>query len=406
MSGKTKELTTIYNKNKHSRRIKRLVYKARSNKSQIVAFVIWAALSALCFTVFIYAGTALKSLSAEMSGGSKAAIAAETCAPETSAPETRTPETCDGRCKRRPLREGEGIHGRRPRAETSRETSASGASFNNSFDPTTEAAVAITQIKEKKPVRGAETNHPETLAPETTAPDNSDVSREPHNWYCRNNDTHARPVLPSEFNFIKSNNGYWMGSEGCGKVIYLTFDAGYENGNVAKILDTLCSKKVSGAFFLLDNFVRRNPELVKRMADEGHLVCNHTAHHKDMTKLTDDEFKNELVSLDSAARELAGVELAKFYRPPCGAFSERDLALASQLGYKTVMWSYAYADWDNNAQMVPDKALGKLLAHTHEGMFLLLHPTSSTNAEILDDFIDRMTADGWRFGRLDELSEG
>ncbi len=226
------------------------------------------------------------------------------------------------------------------------------------------------------------------------------------NWYCKNNDTHARPELPSELKSLTRNNGVWLGGEGCGKVIYLTFDAGYENGNVVKILDILKTKNVPGAFFVLDNLIRRNSELVKRMSSEGHLVCNHTSHHKDMTKLTADEFKAELTTLEDTARSVAGVELAKFYRPPCGTFSERDLRLASELGYKTVMWSYAYADWDNKTQMIPAKALDKLLGHTHEGMVLLLHPTSSTNAEILSEFIDRMTADGWRFGKLDELTVG
>lgn len=244
----------------------------------------------------------------------------------------------------------------------------------------------------------------ETFGSDNTGSTAPTLSSKPHHWYCKNNDKHARPPLPSEFRFITKHGGYWLGKADSGKVIYLTFDAGYENGNVVKILDILKEKKVPGAFFILENLVRRNPELVIRMANEGHLVCNHTSHHKDMSILSESEFIEELTSLERAVKEHAGVELAKFYRPPCGTLSERDLALANKLGYKTVMWSYAYADWDNNAQPIPDKALEKLLSHTHEGMVLLLHPTSATNAQILDDFIDRMTADGWRFGTLTELT--
>lgn len=244
----------------------------------------------------------------------------------------------------------------------------------------------------------------ETRGGSSAEPTASEPSTRAYNWYCKNNDNHARPAQPSEFKFLTRHDGYWIGKEGCGKVLYLTFDAGYENGNVAKILDILKAKNVPGAFFILEHFARSQPQLVKRMADEGHLVCNHTANHKDMTKLSESEFTEELVKLEKAVKEHAGVEVAKFYRPPSGSLSERDVALAQKLGYKTIMWSYAYADWDNKAQPKPDRALEKLLGHTHEGMVLLLHPTSATNAEILDDFIDRLLADGWRFGTLTELT--
>lgn len=225
-----------------------------------------------------------------------------------------------------------------------------------------------------------------------------------YNWYCKRNDTHDTPALDSDFAFISDYNGYYVNQNASDKVIYLTFDAGYENGNVEKILDTLKAHSASGAFFILENLIVRNPELIKRMTDEGHLVCNHTAKHPDMTKITDIEtFSAQLSRLEKAYFELTGKEMAKIYRPPQGRFSEKNLELASSLGYKTVFWSFAYADWDNEKQPDPEKSLEKLLRHTHKGEILLLHPTSRTNAEILDEFMTTLEKDGYRFGDLNEL---
>lgn len=142
------------------------------------------------------------------------------------------------------------------------------------------------------------------------------------------------------------------------------------------------------------------------MLDEGHLVCNHTNLHHDMTKVTDPvKFKAELDSLNSIMKEYCGCELAPFYRPPEGRFSERNLKCAAECGYKTIFWSFAYADWDNNKQMSHDKALNKVLSHTHNGEVILLHPTSSTNAAILDELLTEWEKAGYRFGTLYELVE-
>ena len=187
-------------------------------------------------------------------------------------------------------------------------------------------------------------------------------------------------------------------------VIYLTFDAGYENGNVEKILDTLKDKEVRGAFFVLGNLVTSNTDLVKRMADEGHLVCNHTYHHRDMSKYTDKaEFALELTSLEDAYRKLTGREMSKYYRPPEGRFTEQNLKLAQEMCYSTVFWSFAYADWDNNKQPSAEYALKKILSNVHNGAVILLHPTSSTNAKIMPQLIDSLKSSGYRFGTLDEL---
>lgn len=229
-----------------------------------------------------------------------------------------------------------------------------------------------------------------------------------YNWYCRKNDSHEIPTLDADLAFINKYDGYYVNTnvKENDKVIYLTFDAGYENGNVDRILSILKDHNAHGAFFILENLIIRNPELVKRMASEGHLVCNHTAKHPDMTRITDpDVFKKQLSDLEKAYTELTGEEMAKVYRPPEGRFSEQNLEFAKRLGYKTVFWSFAYADWDNDRQPDCQKSLKKLLAHTHNGEILLLHPTSQTNAEILDSFLSSLEKDGYRFGSLNELWE-
>ncbi|MBO5022831.1 MAG: polysaccharide deacetylase family protein [Clostridia bacterium] len=224
-----------------------------------------------------------------------------------------------------------------------------------------------------------------------------------YNWYCKRAKDHARPAAESSLSFIFENGGAYIGKDPEEKVIYLTFDAGYENGNIAKILDVLKAHNAHGAFFVLENIITRNTDLVKRMAAEGHLVCNHTARHKDMTKMNDADFRAELTRLEDILRERAGVECAKFYRPPEGRFSEANLKTACDMGYKTVFWSLAYADWDNDKQPDPEKAKQLLLANTHNGAVILLHPTSKTNADILDALLTEWESQGYRFGTLDEL---
>ena len=156
-------------------------------------------------------------------------------------------------------------------------------------------------------------------------------------WYCKNNDSHDPPVLPSEFSFISECDGYYLDSKASDddRVIYLTFDAGYENGNIERILDVLKKHEAKGAFFVLGNLIRRNTDLVKRMIDEGHLVCNHTEHHHDMSRVTDFEaFRCELNALATTLKECCGVEPAPFYRPPEGKFSQENLVFAKNVGIK------------------------------------------------------------------------
>ena len=225
------------------------------------------------------------------------------------------------------------------------------------------------------------------------------------NWYCVRTPNHTQPPLPQEFNFIENYNGYYIDKHTNDKVVYLTFDVGYENGNVVRILDTLKATEVKAAFFVLSNLISQNPELIVRMSDEGHLICNHTSKHVDMTKINDiNAFNNELKALEEFCAEKTGKTILKYFRPPEGKFNEITLKFADELGYKTIFWSFAYADWDNSNQMDEAKAKEKILSNIHNGAVLLLHPTSKTNADILGDIIVELKSQGYRFGTLDELT--
>ena len=188
------------------------------------------------------------------------------------------------------------------------------------------------------------------------------------------------------------------------KVLYLTFDAGYENGCTSKILDTLQKHDVKAAFFLVGNYIEKNADLVRRMVDEGHIVGNHTMHHYDMSKLSEKEaFSKELTDLEALFKETTGKEMPKYYRPPQGIYSENNLKMAQEMGYKTVFWSLAYADWNNDAQPTREQAFNKLLPRTHNGAVILLHSTSATNAEILDELLTKWEAEGYTFQTIDNL---
>ena len=191
------------------------------------------------------------------------------------------------------------------------------------------------------------------------------------------------------------------------KVLYLTFDAGYENGCTEKILDTLKKHNAKAAFFLVGNYIQRNADLVRRMVQEGHTVGNHTMHHPDMSKLSDfNAFSKELSDLAELYEQTVGQPLPRYYRPPQGIYSEENLKMAQQLGYKTVFWSLAYVDWNNDAQPSREQALSKLLPRTHPGAVVLLHSTSKTNAEILDELLTKWEEAGYRFGTVEELFPG
>ena len=233
------------------------------------------------------------------------------------------------------------------------------------------------------------------------------AAERPCHWYCIRTKAHRQPPIPPEFAFVEELGGYFLdrthGDGASEKVVYLTFDAGYENGNVAKILDILKEKGVAAAFFVLSHLVTANGDVVLRMKNEGHLVCNHTAHHKDLSFATREDVAREIKALEDVYRELTGEEMAHYFRPPEGSFSRGMLQHVRDLGYQTVFWSFAYADWDNNKQPSVDTAMRTVMDNVHNGAVLLLHPTSKTNVEILPRVIDELRAEGYRFGMLDEL---
>ena len=213
----------------------------------------------------------------------------------------------------------------------------------------------------------------------------------------------AAPIGNAGIDQLKQYDAAYIGDTS-EKVLYLTFDAGYENGCTEKILDTLKKHDIKAAFFLVGNYIDQNADLVRRMTEEGHIVANHTMHHYDMSKLSDKEsFSKELRDLEDLYKKTTGKDMPKYYRPPQGIYSEENLRMAKELGYKTVFWSLAYVDWNNDSQPTKEQAFSKLLPRTHNGAVILLHSTSQTNAEILDELITKWKEMGYSFHTVEEL---
>lgn len=211
------------------------------------------------------------------------------------------------------------------------------------------------------------------------------------------------PVGNATAEALRRYDAVYVGG-GTEKVLYLTFDAGYENGCTAQILDVLKAHDAPAAFFVVGNYLQTAPELVRRMADEGHIVGNHTEHHYDMSRIADfDAFQQELTAVEDRYQTITGQTMPKYYRPPQGIYSEENLTMAKAMGYRTVFWSLAYVDWKQDDQPTAEQAFSKLIPRIHPGAVVLLHSTSKTNAEILDALLTRWEELGYRFGRLEEL---
>ena len=213
----------------------------------------------------------------------------------------------------------------------------------------------------------------------------------------------ATPIGPASGQILAKYDAAYVGDT-TKNVLYLTFDSGYENGCTAQILDVLKKHEVKAAFFLVGNYMEKNADLVRRMVAEGHTVGNHTMHHPDMSKIRDEAaFRKELEDLEKLYKEITGEDLPKYYRPPQGNYSEENLKMAQKMGYKTVFWSLAYVDWNNDKQPTAEYAFSKLLPRTHKGAVVLLHSTSATNAQILDELLTRWETMGYTFGTMDQL---
>ena len=211
------------------------------------------------------------------------------------------------------------------------------------------------------------------------------------------------PVANATADQLKQHNACYaeMTDE---KVLYLTFDAGYENGNTPQILDALKKHNVPAAFFVVGNYLETSPDLVKRMVDEGHIVANHTYHHPDMSKISDPTaFEKELTQLEMLYQKITGDTMKKYYRPPQGKYSEENLRMAKDLGYTTFFWSLAYVDWYQDKQPTKEEAFDKLVGRIHPGAIVLLHSTSSTNAQVLDELLSKWEEMGYTFKPLSDL---
>jgi peptidoglycan-N-acetylmuramic acid deacetylase len=204
---------------------------------------------------------------------------------------------------------------------------------------------------------------------------------------------------------LAAYDAYYLGDT-TKKVIYLTFDAGFENGYTPAILDTLKKHNVQAAFFVVGHYLETAPDLVKRMVAEGHVVGNHTYHHPDMSAIRDQAaFAKELTQTEALYREIVGKDMPKLYRPPQGKYSVENLKAAQQLGYKTLFWSLAYVDWYQDKQPTPQQAFDKLIPRIHNGAVVLLHSTSATNAQILDELLTKWEQMGYTFGRVSALCD-
>lgn len=214
-----------------------------------------------------------------------------------------------------------------------------------------------------------------------------------------------RPAGNATIDDLKQYNAYYA-SDTDEKILYLTFDAGYENGNTPAILEALKKHQAPAVFFAVGNFIKDNPDLIKRMITEGHIVGNHTMTHPDMSQISSMEsFQKELEGVEELYTSVTGEPVTKFYRPPRGVYSTENLSMAKELGYSTFFWSLAYVDWIQEQQPSKEEAFQKLIPRIHPGAIVLLHNTSSTNAAILDELLTRWEEMGYQFHSIKELTE-
>lgn len=226
------------------------------------------------------------------------------------------------------------------------------------------------------------------------------------NWGLSfNNGNGNPPTGNATYEYLKNFNAYFLDYNNLqNKKVYITFDAGYEAGYMPKILDALKKHNVKATFFVVGTLIKSNPELIKQIVSDGHIVGNHTMTHPNMSKMeTMDDFKKEIEPVENLYKKVTGKNMPKFYRPPQGIYNQKNLQMANELGYKTIFWSLAYVDWYKDNQPTKDEAFSKLLPRIHNGAIILLHSTSKTNSEILDEFLTKLENDGYTFGSLDEL---
>lgn len=221
-------------------------------------------------------------------------------------------------------------------------------------------------------------------------------------WGIKRGNNHEQPDLGSKNKqLIENYNGIAIGNKDK-KNIYLTFDLGYEAGYTSHILDVLKENNVKATFFITAHYLNSATDLVERMINEGHIVGNHTVNHKSMPSLSEENMKEELMNLHQSIYGKFNYEM-KYMRPPCGEFSEKSLDLTKRLGYTTVMWSFAYVDWEENKQPSHEDAMDKIINNLHNGEIMLLHATSKTNSEIMDDMIKKIYEEGYEIKSIEDF---
>lgn len=237
---------------------------------------------------------------------------------------------------------------------------------------------------------------------QTSSESISSLSNKKIEWGIKRNDNHMQPDLGStNKKILDEYKGIAMGNSESKKV-YLTFDEGYEAGYTEKILETLKQNEVKATFFITAHYVNSQPDLVEKMIEEGHIIGNHTVNHKSMPSLNLEEIKKEVMDLHTSIYERFGYEM-KYIRPPKGEYSEKTVAYCNSLGYTTVMWSFAYDDWDENKQGREEYAKKKILDNIHNGAVILLHGNSKDNTNVLDTCIKEIKKMGYEFASLDEF---
>ncbi|NSG83381.1 polysaccharide deacetylase family protein [Blautia schinkii] len=238
---------------------------------------------------------------------------------------------------------------------------------------------------------------------ENSQPSSASLSAQSENWGLGFQEEGTRPSGNASIEELEQYNA-WYAQDTDEKIIYLTFDAGYENGNMPAILDALHKHQVHATFFVVGTLIREKPELIREISDAGHTVGNHTMTHPDMSGIsTKEAFQKQLEDVEALYKDATGNEMTKFYRPPQGIYSTDNLQMAKDLGYSTFFWSLAYVDWYQDKQPSKEEAFQKLLGRIHPGAIVLLHSTSSTNAEILDELLTKWKEMGYTFGTLEEL---
>ena len=208
----------------------------------------------------------------------------------------------------------------------------------------------------------------------------------------KKNNNHTEPDIGIYKSILDRNNAIYVGDKN-EKVIYLTFDCGYENGYTNMILDVLKEENVNATFFLTGHYIKSAPNIVLRMKNDGHIIANHSNKHKDITKIKSEEIKKEIIDLETMCYNLTGSHLTKFYRPPAGNFDDKSLSVVNELGYKTMFWSLAYPDWNHNNSV--EYTVKEVMQNIHNGAIILMHAVSKSNAMALKTIINELKSEGY-----------